>query len=138
MAEQTKPRVLIVEDYDAILTTYEFLLCPLFDITFYRKSNDVADDIAAGKLDVGVFEAAVMDHKLGQGQMSGNDLMRLVLEKDRTLAGVLATAFEESSIAALSPNAFRFVVKKGDFAVDLIDRIRECIAQTRVNRQHGG
>jgi len=136
MADQPKPRILIVEDYDAISVTYELLLSPFFDVTFYEKSNAVADDIATGKLDLSAMEAAVVDQKLGHGQLSGIDLLSELKKTEPSLEVVLATAFEQMNLDS-GPNAFRFVVKKGDFVTYLIEHIRECIVQTRLNRRHG-
>ena len=134
MAANPKPRILIVEDNLAVLETYKFVLGAEFEISGYGKSNDVANDIVAEKLDLGSVDAAVLDQNLGHGQLSGNELLSVLQQQDRTLAVVIATAYEQTAADALNQNAFRFVVKKGDFPTLLMQRIRECVQQTRSNR----
>jgi signal transduction histidine kinase len=134
MAENPKPRILIVEDNLVVLETYKFLFGHDFEVTGYGKSNELVSDIVAEKLDLGSMDAAVLDQNLGQGQLSGNELLGVFQREDRTLAVVIATAEEQTSIDALNQNAFRFVVKKDDFLTPLMQRIRECVQQTRSNR----
>ena len=135
MSEPRKPKVLIVEDNQAILATYAFCFSAHFDITAYSESNRVVEDVRTGVLDLSTMDAAALDHNLGNGQMLGNDLLDFIRQEDPELAVVMATAHEDIVVDALNKRAFKFAVKKGDFVDDLTTKIRLCIEETRKNRE---